>query len=166
MGKLEFSDSARAAAQVASGVGFIGAGVVQARPQKNSRRPHHGDDSLKGLTTAAAIWLVAGVMRGLAAGQRPGAGRRVGVWACGLGGAWVAWEGRQARGALQAAAPPVPLSLSRSHFAPSSHMHLPVQARVHMCRYRRRVRQRPQPSGGGCHAARPLRSRLVPRRVR
>ena len=68
MGKLEFSDSARAAAQVASGVGFIGAGVVQARPQKNSRQKHHGDDSLKGLTTAAAIWLVAGVMRGLAAG--------------------------------------------------------------------------------------------------
>ena len=68
MGKLEFSDSARAAAQVASGVGFIGAGVVQARPQKNSRQKHHGDDSLKGLTTAAAIWLVAGVMRRLAAG--------------------------------------------------------------------------------------------------
>ena len=75
MGKLEFSDSARAAAQVASGVGFIGAGVVQARPQKNSRRPHHGDDSLKGLTTAAAIWLVAGVMRRLAAGCGQACGR-------------------------------------------------------------------------------------------
>ena len=165
MGKLEFSDSARAAAQVASGVGFIGAGVVQARPQKNSRRPHHGDDSLKGLTTAAAIWLVAGVMRGLAAGCGQACGR-VGVWARWGVGSVGRQAGRQARGALQAAAPPVPLSLSCSHFAPSSHMHLPVQARVHMCRYRRRVRQRPQPSGGGCHAARPLRSRLVPRRVR
>ena len=70
VGKLEFSDSARAAAQVASGVGFIGAGVVQARGpnHQNSRQKHHGDDSLKGLTTAAAIWLVAGVRRGLAAG--------------------------------------------------------------------------------------------------
>lgn len=62
VGKLEYSDSARAAAQVASGVGFIGAGVVQARPQKNGRGPHDGDDSLKGLTTAAAIWLVAGML--------------------------------------------------------------------------------------------------------
>ena len=61
VGKLEYSDSARAAAQVASGVGFIGAGVVQARPQKNGREKGAGDDSLKGLTTAAAIWLCAGV---------------------------------------------------------------------------------------------------------
>ena len=80
MGKLEYSDSARAAAQVASGVGFIGAGVVQARPNpKNGRQKGHGDDSLKGLTTAAAIWLVAGTL----GGRRPGAGRvcrRVGAW--------------------------------------------------------------------------------------
>ena len=84
MGKLEYSDSARAAAQVASGVGFIGAGVVQARPNpKNGRQKGHGDDSLKGLTTAAAIWLVAGML----GGRRPGEGRFVGAWARGhIGG--------------------------------------------------------------------------------
>jgi uncharacterized membrane protein YhiD involved in acid resistance len=57
---------------------------VQARPNpKNGRQKGHGDDSLKGLTTAAAIWLVAGML----GGRRPGAGRFVGAWARGhIGG--------------------------------------------------------------------------------
>ena len=70
VGKLSFSDSSRAAAQVASGVGFIGAGVVQARPQQDPKRKKNGKnggDYLKGLTTAAAIWLCAGI--GVACGS-------------------------------------------------------------------------------------------------
>jgi putative Mg2+ transporter-C (MgtC) family protein len=48
-------DPSRVAAQVVSGIGFIGAGVVFVRK-----------DGVKGLTTAATIWLTAAV--GLAAG--------------------------------------------------------------------------------------------------
>ena len=70
VGKLSFSDSARAAAQVASGVGFIGAGVVQARPKDSVVRRKSSGDYLKGLTTAAAIWLCAGI--GVACGSGHG----------------------------------------------------------------------------------------------
>jgi len=49
------SDPTRIAAQVVSGIGFIGAGtIIQAR------------GGVKGLTTAASLWAVAGV--GMAAG--------------------------------------------------------------------------------------------------
>jgi putative Mg2+ transporter-C (MgtC) family protein len=59
-GRFGFGDAAvvdpsRVAAQVVSGIGFIGAGVVFVRK-----------DGVKGLTTAATIWLTAAV--GLAAG--------------------------------------------------------------------------------------------------
>jgi putative Mg2+ transporter-C (MgtC) family protein len=48
-------DSARVAAQIVSGIGFLGAGAV-----------FRDKDRVRGLTTAAAIWLVAAV--GMAAG--------------------------------------------------------------------------------------------------
>lgn len=48
-------DGSRVAAQVASGVGFLGAGLIFVRR-----------DTVRGLTTAASIWLVAAV--GMAAG--------------------------------------------------------------------------------------------------
>ncbi|HQB45785.1 MAG TPA: MgtC/SapB family protein, partial [Polyangiaceae bacterium] len=48
-------DPSRIAAQVVSGVGFLGAGVIIFR-----------DNTVRGLTTAATVWAVAGV--GLAAG--------------------------------------------------------------------------------------------------
>jgi putative Mg2+ transporter-C (MgtC) family protein len=48
-------DPARVAAQVVSGIGFLGAGSILLR-----------NDAIKGLTTAASLWAVAGV--GLAAG--------------------------------------------------------------------------------------------------
>jgi len=50
------SDPARVAAGVVVGIGFIGAGVIL----------HREGDIVAGLTTAATIWLVAGI--GLAAG--------------------------------------------------------------------------------------------------
>jgi len=49
------ADGSRVAAQVVSGVGFLGAGLIFVRR-----------DSVRGLTTAASIWLVAAV--GMAAG--------------------------------------------------------------------------------------------------
>jgi len=49
------SDPARLAAQVVSGIGFLGAGTIM--------RSGHG---IKGLTTAASLWVVAGI--GLAVG--------------------------------------------------------------------------------------------------
>ncbi len=49
-------DPSRIAAQVVSGVGFLGAGTILFR-----------GDAVKGLTTAASLWAVAGV--GLAAGS-------------------------------------------------------------------------------------------------
>jgi len=50
------SEPARIAAQIATGVGFIGAGVIL----------HRDGGSVKGLTSAATIWAVAGI--GMAAG--------------------------------------------------------------------------------------------------
>lgn len=50
------ADSARLAAQVISGIGFLGAGVII-----------QSEGSVKGLTTAASLWVVA--MIGLAAGN-------------------------------------------------------------------------------------------------
>ena len=60
VGRLSYSDQARIAAQIASGVGFLGAGVIHLRDKKDAHS--RGEfDYLKGLMTAAAIWLVAGV---------------------------------------------------------------------------------------------------------
>ena len=50
------ADSARLAAQVISGIGFIGAGAII-----------HSEKDIKGLTTAATLWITA--MIGLAAGN-------------------------------------------------------------------------------------------------
>ncbi|HBL37110.1 MAG TPA: methyltransferase, partial [Firmicutes bacterium] len=49
------SDPARLAAQVVSGIGFLGAGTIL-----------RDGTSIRGLTTAASLWVVAGI--GLAAG--------------------------------------------------------------------------------------------------
>ena len=49
------ADGARVAAQIVSGIGFLGAGIIMFRGQK-----------MHGLTTAAGIWATAGV--GMAAG--------------------------------------------------------------------------------------------------
>lgn len=51
-----YADAARIAAQVVSGVGFLGAGTIL----KN-------DNKIRGLTTAASLWSVAGI--GLAVGM-------------------------------------------------------------------------------------------------
>ena len=60
VGKYGFSyanggDASRVAAQIVTGIGFLGAGIIMYRR-----------DSLRGLTTAAGIWATAGV--GMAAG--------------------------------------------------------------------------------------------------
>jgi len=52
---FEGSDPARIAAQVVSGIGFLGAGAIL-----------RSSPSIRGLTTAASIWAVAGI--GLASG--------------------------------------------------------------------------------------------------
>lgn len=53
---VEKADAARVAAQVVSGIGFLGAGVIFVR-----------NNLVNGLTTAAGIWATAGV--GLALGS-------------------------------------------------------------------------------------------------
>lgn len=50
-------DPLRLAAQIVSGIGFLGAGVILRR----------GNDSISGLTTAAMIWGAAGI--GIAVGN-------------------------------------------------------------------------------------------------
>lgn len=70
VGKSTWADGgARAAAQIASGVGFLGAGVIRARDVAEYRALGKGAprDYIKGLTTASAIWLSAGV--GVACGS-------------------------------------------------------------------------------------------------
>jgi len=51
------SDPARVAAQIVSGVGFIGGGIIF--------KEH---DHIRGITTAASIWLTAGLGMGIASG--------------------------------------------------------------------------------------------------
>ncbi len=51
------SDPARVAAQIVSGVGFIGGGII-----------FKEKDHIRGLTTAASIWLTAGLGMGMGAG--------------------------------------------------------------------------------------------------
>lgn len=48
-------DAGRIAAQVVSGVGFLGAGTIWRSGQEN------GTTMIRGLTTAASIWLAAGI---------------------------------------------------------------------------------------------------------
>ena len=55
---VEKADSARVAAQVVSGIGFLGAGVIFVR-----------NNLVNGLTTAAGIWATAGVGLALGAGM-------------------------------------------------------------------------------------------------
>ena len=52
-------DPSRIAAQVVSGIGFLGAGAIM-------RSPLGGNEGVKGLTTAAGIWAASGI--GLACG--------------------------------------------------------------------------------------------------
>lgn len=52
------ADSARIAAQIVSGIGFLGAGIIIYRK-----------DTLRGLTTAAGIWATAGIGMALGAGM-------------------------------------------------------------------------------------------------
>ena len=51
-------DASRVAAQIVSGVGFLGAGIIMYRR-----------DSLRGVTTAAGIWATAGIGMAVGAGQ-------------------------------------------------------------------------------------------------
>lgn len=51
------SDPMRLAAQIVSGIGFLGAGVIM----------HRSDDAISGLTTAAIVWASAGI--GIACGN-------------------------------------------------------------------------------------------------
>uniref|UniRef100_A0A0G4F9U9 MgtC/SapB/SrpB/YhiD N-terminal domain-containing protein n=1 Tax=Chromera velia CCMP2878 TaxID=1169474 RepID=A0A0G4F9U9_9ALVE len=66
MNSLSFKglgDSARVAAQVASGVGFIGAGIIS----KEYMETKKGDAMIKGITTATGIWVAAAL--GMACGR-------------------------------------------------------------------------------------------------
>lgn len=56
-------DPSRIAAQVVSGIGFLGAGAIIRFPQGKEKE----QESIKGLTTAAGIWAAAGI--GLACGM-------------------------------------------------------------------------------------------------
>ena len=72
VGKLGFGgDGSRIAAQVASGVGFVGAGVIRIRQGDSSprRTTWRGETmhNLKGITTACSIWVSAGI--GVACGS-------------------------------------------------------------------------------------------------
>src|SRR5689334_9341507 len=57
--KIASTDPSRIAAQVVSGIGFLGAGAI-------IRFPQGGSEGVKGLTTAAGIWAASGI--GLACG--------------------------------------------------------------------------------------------------
>ncbi|KAG5183291.1 MgtC family-domain-containing protein [Tribonema minus] len=58
-------DPGRIAANVASGVGFLGAGTIT-HPKRYIKGSSDIDSDVRGLTTAAAIWITAGL--GMAAG--------------------------------------------------------------------------------------------------
>ena len=58
-------DPSRVAAQIVSGIGFIGAGLIFV-----------GQDRVRGLTTAATVWLVTGI--GMACGAGPARSSRIG----------------------------------------------------------------------------------------
>src|SRR5204862_963051 len=52
------ADPTRIAAQIVSGIGFLGAGTI-----------FRSGNSVRGLTTAAGLWVVAGIGMGVAAGK-------------------------------------------------------------------------------------------------
>ena len=52
-------DGARIAAQIVSGIGFLGAGIIVVR----------NNNSVSGLTTAAGLWATAGIGMSIGAGQ-------------------------------------------------------------------------------------------------
>ena len=54
---LNVADGARVAAQIVSGIGFLGAGIIM-----------HRRDGLSGLTTAAGIWMTAAIGMAVGAG--------------------------------------------------------------------------------------------------
>jgi len=54
---VEF-DAARVAAQIITGIGFLGAGIIFVK-----------NDTIQGLTTAAGIWATSGI--GMCIGGRP-----------------------------------------------------------------------------------------------
>ena len=80
-----YGDTTRIAAQIVSGIGFLGAGAIL-----------HGQGAVVGLTTAATIWVVAAIGAAVGAGayvdalgataahharaRRPAAGRGSGCW--------------------------------------------------------------------------------------
>ncbi len=55
---VEVADKARVAAQIVSGIGFLGAGIIM-----------HRRDGLSGLTTAAGIWMTAAIGMSVGAGM-------------------------------------------------------------------------------------------------
>lgn len=65
------SDSARVAAQIVTGIGFLGAGTIM---QREGEKPQH-------LTTAASIWATAAV--GMSIGS--------GAWFLGIGASVLIW---------------------------------------------------------------------------
>lgn len=69
------SDSSRIAAQVVTGIGFLGAGTILHLRQTN------GNSDVKHLTTAASIWATAGL--GMAVGT--------GAWLLAINGTLITW---------------------------------------------------------------------------
>jgi putative Mg2+ transporter-C (MgtC) family protein len=62
MSQINISDPTRIAAQVVTGIGFLGAGLIIFRGDSNNRERVHG------LTTAAGLWVAAAI--GMAIGFR------------------------------------------------------------------------------------------------
>ncbi|MAU10593.1 MAG: magnesium transporter MgtC [Anaerolineaceae bacterium] len=69
------SDPARVAAQVVTGIGFLGAGTILHLHRT------HGASDIKHLTTAASIWATAGI--GMAVGT--------GAWLLAINGTLITW---------------------------------------------------------------------------
>jgi len=69
------SDSARVAAQIVTGIGFLGAGTIL------HLRNTNGDSDIKHLTTAASIWATAAI--GMAVGT--------GAWFLAINGTLITW---------------------------------------------------------------------------
>lgn len=69
------SDPSRVAAQVVTGIGFLGAGTIL------QQRHTDGESDIKHLTTAASIWATAGIGMAVAAG----------AWLVAINGTLIAW---------------------------------------------------------------------------
>jgi putative Mg2+ transporter-C (MgtC) family protein len=83
-------DSGRVAAQIVTGIGFLGAGAIL-----------HSRSSVSGMTTAAAIWLTAGIGMTVGVGL-PAAGLGLSLLARVVLGAVLAWEVRHLGGMASA----------------------------------------------------------------